>query len=185
MASAITPLRAGPMVLVSQRHSSATACAMPQEVERRFLVNATVHAVLETGERIIQGYLPSGEDCTLRVRIVGHRAFLTKKGRKNGCCRDEIEREIDVALGLRLLHDRRIGDVIEKTRYRVKHHGFCWEVDVFHGDNAGLIIAEIELDHPEDDFPLPAWVGTEVTNERSYSNSSLARCPVKVWRKVA
>lgn len=178
-------MRIGVGVLVSLRHRSATTDAMPQEVERRFLVKATVHAVLGNGESIVQGYLPSGEDCTLRVRVAGHRAFLTKKGRKNGCCRDEVEREIGLPVALRLLRDRRVGDVIEKTRHRVRHHGFCWDVDVFHGDNAGLIIAEIELEHPDAVFPMPEWVGTEITHDRSYSNSSLARRPVAAWSDVA
>ena len=158
---------------------------MPQEIERRFLVHGTVRAAHGTGERIIQGYLPSRDGCTARVRIVRGKAFLTKKGRKTGCCRNEVEREIALEIALRLLRDKRVGDLIEKTRYRIDHHGFCWEVDVFHGANAGLVIAEIELDHPETDFPLPDWAGAEVTHEPAYSNSSLSRCPIAAWRRVA
>ena len=158
---------------------------MAQEIERRFLVHGPFRAERGTGARIIQGYLPSRDGCTARVRIVRGKAFLTKKGRKNGCCRDEVEREIALEIALRLLRDNRVGDLIEKTRYRIDHHGFCWEVDVFHGANAGLIIAEIELDHPEAEFPLPDWVGAEVTHERGYSNSSLSRRPVAAWRRVA
>lgn len=158
---------------------------MPQEIERRFLVDRPIHAELRRGERIIQGYLPSRDGCTARVRIVRGKAFLTKKGRKTGCCRDEVEREIGLEIALRLLRDKRVGDLIEKTRYRIEHHGFCWEVDVFHGANAGLVIAEIELDHPADEFPLPDWVGPEVTDRTAYSNSALSRRPIAVWRQVA
>lgn len=161
------------------------ADAMPQEIERRFLVNGAVHGVLRAGDRIIQGYLPSGDDCTLRVRIVQGRAFLTKKGRKTGCCRDEVEREIDLDVGLQLLRDRRVGDLIEKTRYRVDHGGFCWEIDVFHGANTGLIIAEIELTHPAELFLLPPWVGVEVTSRSEFSNSALARRPLAAVRSAA
>lgn len=158
---------------------------MPQEIERRFLVHGNVRAERGAGERIVQGYLPARDGCTARVRIVRGTAFLTKKGRKTGCCRDEVEREIPLETAFRLLRDERIGDLIEKTRYRIDHQGFCWEIDVFHGANAGLVIAEIELEHTEAEFPLPDWVGAEVTHERSYSNSSLSRRPVGVWRRVA
>lgn len=161
------------------------ADAMPQEIERRFLVNGFVPGVLRAGDFIIQGYLPSRDGCTARVRIVRGKAFLTKKGRKSGCCRDEVEREIGLDVGLRLLRDRRVGDLIEKTRYRVDHGGFGWEVDVFHGANAGLIIAEIELAHPNELFLLPPWIGAEVTSRPEFSNSALARRPLVAMRSAA
>lgn len=158
---------------------------MPLEIERRFLVNGTIHAEGRSGDRIIQGYLPSRDGCTARVRIVRGKAYLTKKGRKDGCCRTEVEREIVLEIALRLLRDRRVGELIEKTRYRIDHKGFCWEVDVFHGANAGLVIAEIELDHPDTHFPRPGWVGDEITHDPGYSNSALSRRPVSAWRRRA
>lgn len=158
---------------------------MPLEIERRFLVDGSVHAELRTGDRILQGYLPARGDCTTRVRIVRGKAFLTRKGRKTGCCREEVEREIGLEIALRLLSGKRVGDLIEKTRYRVLHQGFRWDVDVFHGANAGLVIAEIELDHPDAVFPRPDWIGDEITLDADYSNSALSRRPVSAWRRRA
>lgn len=143
------------------------------------------HADGRSGDRIVQGYLPARNGCTIRVRIIRGKAYLAKKGRKNGCCRSEVEREIALEIGLRLLRDRRVGELIEKTRYRIDHQGFCWEVDVFHGANAGLVIAEIELKRPDADFPRPDWIGTEITGEPGYSNSALSRNPVAALRHRA
>jgi len=158
---------------------------MPQEIERRFLVNQPVSAELGRGDRIIQGYLPSRDGCTTRVRIVRGKAYLTSKGPKTGYSRTEIEREIALDVALQLLRLQRVGDLIEKTRFQVDHHGFCWEVDVFHGVNSGLVIAEIELNHASEKFPLPGWIGDEVTDNPSYSNSALSRHPIAEWRKRA
>jgi CYTH domain-containing protein len=158
---------------------------MPQEIERRFLVNQLVSAHLKRGDRIIQGYLPSPNGCTIRVRIVRGKAYLTSKGPKTGYSRTEVEREIGLEVAFRLLREQRVGDLIEKTRYEVDHNGFCWEVDVFHGVNSGLVIAELELNHVAEEFPLPGWIGDEVTDDPSYSNSALSRHPVAVWRKRA
>lgn len=158
---------------------------MPLEIERRFLVDGSVRAELRAGDRILQGYLPARDGCTTRVRIVRGKAYLTRKGRKSGCCREEVEREIALEAALRLLAGKRVGDLIEKTRYRVQHQGFHWEVDVFHGANAGLVIAEIELDHPDADFPRPDWIGDEITHDSDYSNSALSRRPVSAWRPWA
>jgi len=158
---------------------------MPQEIERRFLVCGDLSTLRGVGEYICQGYLPARDGCTARVRIVHGKAFLTKKGRKTGCCRLEVEREISLEIALRLLRDRRVGEIIEKTRYRVDHQGFCWEVDVFHGTNTGLVIAEIELEEADAVFPLPDWIGEEITDVPRYSNSALSRHPVRAWRQVA
>lgn len=115
---------------------------------------------------------------------MGERAYLTVKGPKSGCCRRETERSICLGLAWRLLREQRIGDLIEKTRYRVEYCDFVWEVDIFHGANSGLVIAEIELLHPDDVFPLPSWIGPEVTDDPRYSNSALSRHPINDWCKA-
>ncbi|AWK87295.1 CYTH domain-containing protein [Azospirillum thermophilum] len=153
---------------------------MPQEIERRFLVRGSLPAgLLRPGERIVQGYLPARNGSTARVRVAGGRAFLTKKSRKCGCCRTEVERELPIETALRLINEACTGSLIIKTRHRIDHFGFLWEIDVFHGDNRGLVIAEIELPHPETVFPLPDWVGAEITTVAGYSNSALARRPLR------
>lgn len=151
---------------------------MPLEIERKFLVRADVSTLCVSGVRIVQGYLPGAGECTVRVRVAGPKAWLTMKGRRSGCCRVELEHEIGPALALELLEHTCGGVLIEKTRYCIPHAGLTWEVDVFAGANAGLILAEVELESPDQEVVLPEWVGPEVTSDPRYSNSALCRRPV-------
>jgi len=150
---------------------------MAVEIERRFLVDRDISRLCRNGERIVQGYLPSTGQQTVRVRVAGTQGYLTIKGKRQGCSRLEYEWEISPALAAEVIRHSCDGQVIEKTRYRVCHAGLTWDVDVFEGANAGLVIAEVELESPDQPVPLPDWVGREVTSDQRFSNSSLSRVP--------
>lgn len=153
---------------------------MPTEIERKFLVvsNAWRRGARETAYK--QGYLLADEHCAVRVRIAGRKAFLTIKGQTRGASRAEFEYPIPLKHAEALL---RLcpGGLIEKTRHKVRHKGLVWEVDVFAGDNAGLVVAEVELKSEKQAVPLPAWVGKEVTDDPRYYNANLMKRPWKNW----
>ena len=157
---------------------------MAIEIERRFLVRKDIRRFCQHGVRIVQGYLPSRRN-TIRVRLAGSEGTLTIKSRRRGLCRDEIEFSISGEYATHLLRVACREGLIEKTRYIVPHGGLSWEIDVFEGENAGLVIAEVELSHPEQLVPLPDWVGAEVTHVSAYSNSSLSRAPIRRWSAAA
>ncbi len=144
---------------------------MPFEIERKFLLADGDRPRLAEGARYCQGYLSRGE-VTVRVRRAADQAFLTVKGRPRGIVRPEFEYGIPVedAEALLSLCKR---PLIEKTRYCVPFGGHVWFVDVFGGGNSGLVLAEIELDHADESFERPPWLGREVTHDRRYSNSAL------------
>jgi len=153
---------------------------MPAEIERKFLVLDDSWQDGSAGVRIAQGYLCSDIHRTVRVRIAGETGFLTIKGPTAGIRRAEFEYEIppDEArdlLGLCL------PGVLDKTRHRISHSGHVWEVDVFHGENEGLVIAEVELADESVSPELPGWVGAEVSSEPRYFNSQLAARPFRCW----
>jgi adenylate cyclase len=154
---------------------------MATEIERKFLVQGTQW---RTGPRtrINQGYLNRDKARTVRVRTRGDQAFLTIKGPTHEASRAEFEYEIPLADAEELLKlcD---GPIIDKHRYIVIHDGSKWEVDEFHGDNSGLVVAEIELQSKEEPFTRPSWLGREVTDDNRYYNSSLATCPYRDWRQ--
>ena len=154
---------------------------MATEIERKFLVEGTSWRQ-STGVRLTQGYLNRDKRRTVRVRIAGSQAFLTVKGVSQGATRAEFEYEIPVddAEQMLKLSD---GPVVEKHRHVIVHDGFEWEVDEFLGDNAGLVVAEIELTSEDQTFSRPAWLGREVTHDSRYYNSSLAAHPYKQWRE--
>ncbi len=147
---------------------------MAKEIERKFLVrdDRWRHSVAEI-LNLRQAYIASMEDRSVRVRLVnGDIATITIKiGR--AITRDEFEYRISVADAEELI-GAAIGLVIEKTRYKVPHKGFTWEVDVFSGAHAGLVIAEVEMRSEDDDPELPDWLGKEVTGQYRYSNQALA-----------
>lgn len=145
------------------------------EIERKFLVKNTdfmSEAVSQT--RIVQAFLNRDPHRTVRVRIKGEKAFLTVKGIGNlsGTSRFEWEKEITIAEAEALLTLCEDG-TIEKVRYEVPLNGFLWEIDVFSGKHIGLIIAEIELNDEHQAFPVPNWIGEEVTGNPKYYNSNL------------
>jgi adenylate cyclase len=154
---------------------------MPVEIERKFLVAGTGWR-LANGVRYRQGYLSRQKGCTVRVRVAGEKAFLTIKGITTGISRAEFEYEIPVADAEELMKlcD---GPIIDKIRRIVNYQGFNWEVDEFMGENAGLIVAEIELEQEDQPFERPDWVGEEVTGDSRYRNSSLVFHPYRTWRE--
>ena len=158
---------------------------MPKEIERKYLTTSTAWKENITHTIVIkQGYLNSEPSRTVRVRIAGEVGYLTIKGRSVGFTRPEFEYEIPVgdALEMIALCEQ---PIIEKTRYLVVEHGKTWEVDVFGGANAGLTVAEIELETEEEAFTLPAWAGEEVSADPRYFNSALIRKPFGEWRVTA
>lgn len=152
---------------------------MGVEVERKFLVQG-IGWVTGTGVLYRQGYLNRDKTRTVRVRIAGDAAFLTVKGVSVGATRAEFEYAIPLAdaEGLLALCD---GPLIEKTRHLVRVDGTLWEVDVFAGDNAGLVVAEVELTAEDQPFARPDWLGAEVTHDVRYFNSNLATQPYCLW----
>jgi adenylate cyclase len=148
---------------------------MAREIERRFLVRDVRILDGRKGERIIQGYLAkeSGSMST-RVRIRGESAYLTLKSPKHGYSRDEFEYAIPVVDAQAMLAQHCARRVVRKTRYLVDHAHHVFEVDVFEGHHAGLVVAEVELPHEHTPLSLPAWVGAEVTHDARYGNFTLA-----------
>lgn len=154
------------------------------EIERKFLVNKEKWDQVKKEKQSLyrQGYIVADPGKTIRVRLTDQEAFLTIKGQTVGISRAEFEYPIPVADGQQLL-DSLCGAVVSKIRYFITHEGNLWEVDVFLGDNEGLIVAEIELKEENESFPLPEWIAAEVTSEKKYSNSNLAKKPYITWDK--
>jgi adenylate cyclase len=128
-----------------------------------------------------QGYLCSDPARTVRVRIEGESGLLTIKSKSTGATRGEWEYPIPLAEAQELLDRLCERPLVEKYRRRIPYAGFTWEVDEFLGENAGLVVAEIELPSEDTSFDKPAWIGQEVTGEKRYYNSSLIRFPFSQW----
>lgn len=154
---------------------------MATEIERKFLVTSDLWREGAEGTPMRQGYLCRQSGKTVRVRISGQRALLTVKGPSHGLSRPEFEYEIPLPDGFELLGLCE-GPLIEKIRYRVLVEGLVWEIDEFSGDNEGLIVAEVELASEDQSVPLPPWIGSEVSEDSRYTNSSLSLHPFKEWR---
>lgn len=156
---------------------------MPVEIERKFLVKDLSCIAGLKGIRYRQGYLCSGQGVTVRVRSDGSRAFLTLKGPSRGFSRDEFEYPIPVADAEHILDTLCRRPLIEKTRYVLPQGSLKWEIDVFEAENAGLVVAEIEV--PSEDYAvqLLPWVGEEVTADRRYANAALVENPFCRWNK--
>jgi len=154
---------------------------MAVEIERKFLVKNNAWRSL--GERSLyrQGYLPSQNHTTVRVRTVGDRGYLTIKGKNTGMSRLEFEYEIPLADANELLETLCQTPLIEKYRYRIPWEDHLWEVDEFLGDNQGLILAEVELKQETEAIAIPDWIGQEVTGDRRYYNVNLAQTPYSCW----
>lgn len=156
-----------------------------REIERKFLVAGDFRREVSGASHIIQGFLSSAPGRTVRVRIRDDRGYLTVKGPARGLTRFEWEKEIPADEARQLLALCEPG-AIDKTRHLVPaSDGHVWEVDEFHGDNEGLVVAEIELASEDESFVRPAWLGAEVTGDRRYYNSSLTQCPYKDWKPKA
>ncbi|HEX9252560.1 MAG TPA: CYTH domain-containing protein [Ignavibacteriaceae bacterium] len=155
---------------------------MANEIERKFLVKGEFKNLASKETRIVQGYLSSVPERTVRVRIKGDKGFITIKGIGNasGAARYEWEKEIPIGEVEELLKICEPG-VIDKTRYLVKVGNHTFEVDEFYGENKGLTIAEIELSSESEAFVKPVWLGDEVTGDTKYYNSMLMKNPYTKW----
>ena len=154
---------------------------MGQEIERKFLVKGDGWKPSAQGTRFRQGFLSTEPERTVRVRLAGSTGTLTIKGKTVGATRAEFEYEIPAADAERLLDSLCRHPLIEKVRYRVETGRHTWEVDVFEGDNEGLVVAEIELSSEEEVFDRPPWLGKEVTHDTRYFNANLVEKPFCSW----
>lgn len=156
---------------------------MGVEIERKFLVRDGSVVANLPGTAMRQGYLSVDPERTVRVRVTGRRAFVTIKGAPSdsGASRAEYEYEIPVPEADELLDRLALRPLIEKTRYRMAAGRLVWEIDVFSGDNEGLVVAEVELPSEATAVALPDWIGEEVTGDPRYYNASLVSRPYRDW----
>ena len=155
---------------------------MAQEIERKFLLtDDRWRESVSTSSYYRQGYLASSDGASVRVRVADGKGYLNIKSMTLGVSRHEFEYVIPLADAEEMLDELCLGPKIEKTRHFVMHAGHTWEIDVFEGDNAGLVVAEIELDAEDEHFEVPAWAGKEVSHEERYYNVCLVKHPYKEW----
>ncbi|MFI3330431.1 MAG: CYTH domain-containing protein [Rikenellaceae bacterium] len=156
---------------------------MSLEIERKFLVTSmSFKSRAESFTHITQGYLSLDPERVVRIRVRDDKAYITIKGKSNksGLSRFEWEQEIMAEDAYKLL-ELSLGGVIDKVRYIVDYKDFIYEVDEFFGENAGLVVAEIELESENQEFEKPDWLGAEVTGDKKYYNSQLMRLPYLKW----
>lgn len=154
---------------------------MAQEIERKFLVNRDLWKPAGPGTPYRQGYLSTQKERVVRVRIQGSEARLTVKGATVGLTRAEFEYPIPVVDAAAMLDRLCERPIVEKDRHVEVHGGKTWEIDVFHGENEGLVLAELELASEDEPFTKPPWAGEEVSSDPRYANASLARNPFTRW----
>lgn len=155
---------------------------MATEIERKFLIkNISWKEYADKGTKYSQGYIVGSKDASVRVRLQGERAYLNIKSATLGIARQEFEYEIPLADGVEMLESLCEKPLISKTRYHVKNDQHLWEIDVFEGDNKGLIVAEIELNDEGESFTKPDWLGEEVSADPRYYNVCLVKHPFKDW----
>ena len=155
---------------------------MSLEIERKFLVIGDAWRG-DDYQDYRQGYLNLDKERTVRVRLAGDRAFLTVKGITEHATRAEYEYAIPVTDADAMLRHLCLHPLIEKRRYRIEHAGMVWVIDEFRGENAGLVVAEIELQHEGQTFEKPDWVGEEVTKDKRYYNANLVSAPYSTWTR--
>lgn len=153
---------------------------MTKEIERKFLVDISKLPTLPKGHIMKQGYIPT-QGITVRARISDDQAFLTLKGRATGLSRSEFEYPIPVEDAEQILTELCTHPLIEKTRYLIPHGEHTWELDIFEGDNKGLVVAEIELSNEDEEFKLPIWTTEEVSYDTKYRNLNLIAHPFCKW----
>ncbi len=156
---------------------------MGREIERKFLVKGNSWRQGGKGVKVRQGHLSTDRDRVVRVRTAGGKGFLTIKGKGRGLMRPEYEYEIPVRDAVEILEKLCVGAVIEKTRYCLNHEGLRWEIDEFHGENRGLVVAEVELESEFQEVPRPDWLGEEVSGDPRYLNVNLALRPFREWER--
>lgn len=154
---------------------------MAKEIERRFLVDDRRLPTLKHPQPILQGYFTKPEDSpSVRVRLISQKAFLTIKFRESALVREEFEIHISANFANKLLSqtDKKVA----KKRYQIEIESLVWTIDVFEGDNSPLILAELELEKPEQTFFKPLWLGKEITQESAYNSASLSYKPYSSWK---
>ncbi|MCH7732009.1 MAG: CYTH domain-containing protein [Candidatus Marinimicrobia bacterium] len=154
---------------------------MGKEIERKFLVKESNWQKSSKGSLIQQGYIVIRKEKVVRIRIMNDKGYLTIKGTTTGATRNEYEYEIPLEDARQMLNNLCEKPILEKHRYKINQGGMTWEIDIFHGDNEGLIVAEIELEYEDQEFEKPDWVDMEVTDDPKYFNSNLVKNPFKKW----
>ena len=158
---------------------------MPTEIERKFLLkDESWRDLVDKSINIIQGYLANTGRSSIRIRLSDDQASLNIKGMTLGVTRSEYDYPIPVEEARSLLKELCMEPLIEKTRHYLVHRGHTWEIDEFAGENAGLIVAEIELADPREEFAVPGWLGKEVSDDPRYYNVCLLRHPYSAWKKT-
>ncbi len=157
---------------------------MGKEIERKYLVKPGAWSPQGPGTHFKQGYLNSQKERVVRVRIEGTSAKLTIKGLTRGATRSEFEYPLPLEDAEVLLDQLCEQPLIDKHRHVEKHGNHVWEIDVFHGENEGLVVAEVELLSESDEVDIPAWAGEEVTSDPRYFNSNLLKNPFRNWRPL-
>lgn len=152
------------------------------EIERKFLLqHEGWRKHVESKTHLLQGYVSVNPEAAVRIRIAGDNAFLTLKGKRSNFSAAEFEYPVPVADAREILERMCVYEPIEKWRHIVEHRGHMWEIDEFLGANAGLYIAEIELESANTEFSIPDWLGEEVSDDPRYTNASLAQHPYSTW----
>lgn len=155
---------------------------MPTEIERKFLtISSAWRDQVTTSTRMSQGYLQRGTDTAIRVRVAGDCAWLNIKKNIDGVHRLEFEYDIPLDDARMLLAQVAMRPIIDKTRHLIPQGRHTWEVDEFHAENAGLVVAEIELNSADEGFDRPDWLGDEVSTDARYFNSQLSERPFNTW----
>ncbi len=157
---------------------------MAQEIERKFLVVGQQWRELTKGVLYRQGYLSTVPERTVRVRVVGQKAFFTVKGITQGVSRIEFEYEIPVEDANEILDKLCEKPIIEKFRYKLTFSDLIWEIDEYLGENEGLIIAEVELTDENQKIDIPSWIGREVSHDSRYYNANLVANPFSKWQQT-
>ncbi|MCK5528229.1 MAG: CYTH domain-containing protein [Kiritimatiellae bacterium] len=156
---------------------------MGLEIERKFLLSSDICAGRDDGVEYVQGYIRGTKNCVVRIRIMGEAAVITVKSKLEGISSLEYEYPVpidDAAEMLELICGK---PLIEKARYKIEYAGKIWDVDSFYGANAGLSLAEVELDAEDEEVELPPWVGEEVTGQDRYFNVNLSKNPFISWEE--
>ncbi|WP_037586931.1 CYTH domain-containing protein [Stenoxybacter acetivorans] len=153
---------------------------MPIEIERRFLVNGNKWRVLAKPQTLRQGYMKVDKECSIRVRITDGEAWLTIKGFITDVSRHEFEYPIPLLHAETMLAEM-CPFKLEKHRYHIEHCGFIYDVDEYFGNNAPLVVAEIELPNENTLFAKPEWLGEEITHDGRFSNAYLSKHPYAQW----
>ncbi|OGV46014.1 MAG: adenylate cyclase [Lentisphaerae bacterium GWF2_44_16] len=154
---------------------------MAKEIERKYLLKDDSWRNSATGHLCSQGYISTDKNCVVRIRVSKGKGYITIKGKLENISRPEYEYEIPLKDAQGFLEKFCGKTLIEKTRYALEYKGHLWEIDEFHGNNSGLILAEIELENEEEKFELPEWAGKDVTDDFRYYNSYLAEKPFTTW----